>query len=120
MFSFSYAGHGSSLQYVSSRLIYRNRIKGVVFLFGCDSTRVLSSGLYSALYGAQDYYHGAQCPTVVGTLMPALDGNMDNVSANILSQWTTPSKQQIIPWTNIDRQAWVSQGTVKGKTLNSA
>ncbi|XP_023161465.2 uncharacterized protein LOC111593099 isoform X1 [Drosophila hydei] len=110
---FVYAGHGSSLQYVSSRLIYRNRIKGVVFLFGCDSTRVLSSGLYSALYGAQDYYHGAQCPTVVGTLMPALDGNMDNVSANILSQWTTPSKQQIIPWTNIDRQAWVSQGTVK-------
>ncbi|XP_023161466.2 uncharacterized protein LOC111593099 isoform X2 [Drosophila hydei] len=116
---FVYAGHGSSLQYVSSRLIYRNRIKGVVFLFGCDSTRVLSSGLYSALYGAQDYYHGAQCPTVVGTLMPALDGNMDNVSANILSQWTTPSKQQIIPWTNIDRQAWVSQGTVKALKGNN-
>ncbi|XP_017861799.1 PREDICTED: uncharacterized protein LOC108613082 isoform X1 [Drosophila arizonae] len=110
---FVYAGHGSSLQYVSSRLIYRNRIKGVIFLFGCDSTRVLSSGLYSALYGAQDYYHGALCPTVVGTLMPALDGNMDNVSANILSQWIAPAEQQIIPWASIDRAAWVSQGTVK-------
>ncbi|XP_064546091.1 uncharacterized protein Sse [Drosophila montana] len=116
---FVYAGHGSSLQYVSSRLIYRNRIKGVVFLFGCDSTRVLSSGLYSALYGAQDYYHGALCPTVVGTLMPALDGNMDNVSANMLSQWTTPANPQIIPWTNIDRQAWVSQGTVKALKGNT-
>ncbi|KAH8418257.1 hypothetical protein KR222_007200, partial [Zaprionus bogoriensis] len=111
---FVYAGHGSTLQYVSSRVIYRNRIRGVVFLFGCDSTRVMSSGLYSALYGAQDYYHGALCPTVVGTLMPALDGNMDNVSAHVLSRWNAPAHQQVIPWTHIDRSAWVSQGVVKG------
>ncbi|KAL7732514.1 hypothetical protein ACLKA6_019154 [Drosophila palustris] len=112
---FVYAGHGSTLQYVSSRVIYRNRIRGIVFLFGCDSTRVLSTGLYSALYGAQDYYHGALCPTVVGTLMPALDGNMDNVSANLLSRWLAPSNQQVMPWTQIDRAAWISQGTVKAQ-----
>ncbi|XP_034483559.1 uncharacterized protein LOC117788798 isoform X2 [Drosophila innubila] len=112
---FVYAGHGSSLQYVSSRVIYRNRIQGVVFLFGCDSTRVMSTGLYSALYGAQDYYHGALCPTVVGCLMPALDANMDYVSANLLSRWLSPANQQVIPWTQIDRAAWVSQGTVKAQ-----
>lgn len=76
---------------------------------------MLSSGLYSALYGAQDYYHGALCPTVMGTLMPALDANMDNVSANMLSQWTKPANPQIVPWTHIDRQSWISQGTVKGR-----
>ncbi|EDV96795.1 separin isoform X2 [Drosophila grimshawi] len=113
---FVYAGHGSSLQYVSGRLIYRNRIKGVVFLFGCDSTRVLSSGLYSALYGAQDYFHGALCPTVVGTLMPALDANIDNVSAHLLSQWITPANPKIIPWTHIDRVAWLSQGIVQAQS----
>lgn len=75
----------------------------------------MSTGLYSALYGAQDYYHGALCPTVVGCLMPALDGNMDYVSANLLSRWIAPANQQVIPWTNIDRAAWVSQGTVKAQ-----
>lgn len=116
---FVYAGHGSTLQYVSRRLIYRNRIRGVVFLFGCDSTRVLSSGLYSPLYGAQDYYHGALCPTVVGTLMPALDGNMDNVSAHLLSRWIAPANQQVIPWTQIDRAAWVSQGKIQPSTQDN-
>ncbi|KAH8365950.1 hypothetical protein KR093_007596, partial [Drosophila rubida] len=110
---FVYAGHGSTLQYVSSRVIYRNRIKGVVFLFGCDSTRVMSTGLYSPLYGAHDYYHGALCPTVVGTLMPALDGNMDNISTNLLSRWIAPVIGKVTPWTQIDRQAWVSEGTIK-------
>ncbi|KAH8278246.1 hypothetical protein KR044_008450, partial [Drosophila immigrans] len=110
---FVYAGHGSTLQYVSSRVIYRNRIKGVVFLFGCDSTRVMSTGLYSPLYGAHDYYHGALCPTVVGTLMPALDGNMDNVSTNLLSRWIAPLNAKVTPWTQIDRQAWVSEGVIK-------
>ncbi|XP_062132257.1 LOW QUALITY PROTEIN: uncharacterized protein LOC133842958 [Drosophila sulfurigaster albostrigata] len=110
---FVYAGHGSSLQYVSSRVIYRNRIKGVVFLFGCDSTRVMSSGLYSPLYGAHDYYHGALCPTVVGTLMPALDGNMDNIATNLLSRWIAPANGKVTPWTQIDRVPWISQGTIK-------
>ncbi|ALC43161.1 Sse [Drosophila busckii] len=112
---FVYAGHGSTLQYISSSAIYRNLIKSVAFLFGCDSVRPLPTGLHSSLYGAQDYYHGALCPTVVGTLMPALDGNMDNVSAHILSRWIAPANRKVVPWTCIDRAAWITQGTIKAQ-----
>ncbi|XP_016982951.1 separin homolog sep-1 [Drosophila rhopaloa] len=112
---FVYAGHGSGLQYVNGRTISRARVQSVVFLFGCDSTRMLSTGLYSALYGAHDYYHGAQCPSIVGTLMPALDGNMDTVSVTVLSLWLAPGNKQVIPWTQIDRVPWLKSGIIKGK-----
>ncbi|KAI8040765.1 uncharacterized protein LOC128258665 [Drosophila gunungcola] len=112
---FVYAGHGSGLQYVNGRTISRAQVCGVVFLFGCDSTRMLGTGLYSALYGAHDYYHGALCPSIVGTLMPALDGNIDTVSATALSLWLAPGTKQVIPWTQIDRVPWLKSGIIKGK-----
>ncbi|XP_017070710.1 separin isoform X2 [Drosophila eugracilis] len=112
---FVYAGHGSGLQYVNGRVICRARVRSVVFLFGCDSTRMLGTGLYSALYGAHDYYHGALCPSIVGTLMPALDGNMDTVSVTILSLWLAPGDKKVMPWTHIDRVSWLKTGIIKGK-----
>ncbi|EDW50598.1 uncharacterized protein LOC6610899 [Drosophila sechellia] len=112
---FVYAGHGSGLQYVNGRIICRARVRSVVFLFGCDSTRMLGTGLYSALYGAHDYYHGALCPSIVGTLMPALDGNMDTVSVTILSLWLAPGDNKVMPWTHIDRVSWLKNGIIKGK-----
>ncbi|KAH8351582.1 hypothetical protein KR059_008185, partial [Drosophila kikkawai] len=112
---FVYAGHGSGLQYVNASLICRARVRSVVFLFGCDSTRMLGTGLYSALYGAHDYYHGALSPSVVGTLMPALDGNMDTISVTMLSLWLAPGNKQVIPWTHIDRATWLKKGVIKGK-----
>ncbi|KAH8246210.1 hypothetical protein KR038_005207 [Drosophila bunnanda] len=112
---FVYAGHGSGLQYVNARLVCRARVRSVVFLFGCDSTRMLGTGLYSALYGAHDYYHGALCPSVVGTLMPALDGNMDTISVTVMSLWLAPGDKQVIPWTHIDRASWLKKGIIKGK-----
>ncbi|XP_017043592.1 separin isoform X2 [Drosophila ficusphila] len=111
---FVYAGHGSGLQYVNGRVICRARVRSVVFLFGCDSTRMLGTGLYSALYGAHDYYHGALCPSIVGTLMPALDGNMDTVSVTVLSLWLAPGDKQVMPWTHIDRVPWLKNGIIKG------
>ncbi|KAH8296262.1 hypothetical protein KR054_003848, partial [Drosophila jambulina] len=112
---FVYAGHGSGLQYVNARQICRARVRSVVFLFGCDSTRMLGTGLYSALYGAHDYFHGALCPSVVGTLMPALDGNMDTISMTLLSLWLAPADKQVIPWTHIDLVSWLKKGIVKGE-----
>ncbi|XP_026849106.1 separin [Drosophila persimilis] len=110
---FVYAGHGSGLQYINGRAICRARVRSVVFLFGCDSTRMLGTGLYSALYGAHDYYQGALCPTVVGTLMPALDGNMDNVSVTVLSLWLSPGNSQVMPWTHIHKMSWSKKGIIK-------
>jgi len=115
--NFRYAGHGSGLQYVNGRIICRARVRSVVFLFGCDSTRMLGTGLYSALYGAHDYYHGALCPSIVGTLMPALDGNMDTVSVTILSRWLAPGDNKVMPWTHIDRVPWLKNGIIKGNVL---
>ncbi|XP_016932095.4 uncharacterized protein Sse [Drosophila suzukii] len=115
---FVYAGHGSGLQYVNGRSICRARARSVVFLFGCDSTRMLGTGLYSALYGAHDYYHGALCPSIVGTLMPALDGNMDTVSVTVLSLWLSPGDKKVMPWTHTDRMSWLKSGIIKGKEEN--
>lgn len=115
--NFRYAGHGSGLQYVNGRIICRARVRSVVFLFGCDSTRMLGTGLYSALYGAHDYYHGALCPSIVGTLMPALDGNMDTISVTILSRWLAPGDNKVMPWTHIDRVPWLKNGIIKGNVL---
>ncbi|EDW30883.1 GL11963 [Drosophila persimilis] len=99
--------------YINGRAICRARVRSVVFLFGCDSTRMLGTGLYSALYGAHDYYQGALCPTVVGTLMPALDGNMDNVSVTVLSLWLSPGNSQVMPWTHIHKMSWSKKGIIK-------
>lgn len=114
--SSSYAGHGSGLQYVNGRQVCRSRVRSVVFLFGCDSTRMLGTGLYSAMYGPHDYYHGALGPSVVGTLMPALDGNMDSISVTLLSLWLAPGNKQVIPWTHIDRPSWLKKGVIKGRS----
>ncbi|XP_017012347.2 separin homolog sep-1 [Drosophila takahashii] len=112
---FVYAGHGSGLQYVNGKAICRARVRSVVFLFGCDSTRMMGTGLYSALYGAHDYYHGALSPSIVGTLMPALDANMDTVSVTLLSLWLAPGNKKVMPWTHIDRPSWLKNGIIKGK-----
>ncbi|KAH8379947.1 hypothetical protein KR009_008130 [Drosophila setifemur] len=116
---FVYAGHGSGLQYVNGRLICRARVRSVVFLFGCDSTRMLGTGLYSALYGAHDYYHGALCPSIVGTLMPALDANMDAVSVTVLGLWIAPGDKKVMPWSQIDRLSWIKKGIIKEKEESS-
>lgn len=55
----SYAGHGSGLQYISGRNIAKFQMHCVVFLFGCDSSRLHSNGLYSELLGPHLYYHAA-------------------------------------------------------------
>nr|AAQ72557.1 separase [Drosophila willistoni] len=112
---FVYAGHGSGLQYISGRTICRCRVEGIVFLFGCDSTKILGTGLHSALYGSHDYYHGALCPTIVGTLMPALDSNIDNISSSILSKFLAPSHRKVMPWSEIDTVTWVKKGLVQAQ-----
>lgn len=59
LFVTSYAGHGSGLQYINGRNITKQQMHSVVFLFGCDSSRLHSNGLYSELLGPHLYYQAA-------------------------------------------------------------
>ncbi|XP_075162614.1 extra spindle pole bodies like 1, separase [Haematobia irritans] len=110
-----YAGHGSGLQYITGRNIAKLQMQCVVFLFGCDSSRLHSNGLYSELWGPHLYYHAAMCPALVGTLMPCLDSFMDKVATEILSRWIAPKSPNVIPWTEVDQHAWIKGGNIKRK-----
>ncbi|XP_037939345.1 uncharacterized protein LOC119672386 [Teleopsis dalmanni] len=114
-----YAGHGSGLQYIHGKYIAKQHMNCVVFLFGCDSSRLHSNGLYSEMVGPHLYYHAAKCPTLVGTIMPALDSNMDTVASCLLSSWIAPkSWKDIIPWTSIEFPKWCKEGIIKPDTTN--
>ncbi|XP_020713893.1 separin isoform X2 [Ceratitis capitata] len=110
-----YAGHGSGLQYLNGKHIARQQMNCVVFLFGCDSSRLHSNGLYSELVGSHLYYHAAKCPTLIGTLMPGLDANMDGVATEILSRWIAPNSPSVVPWQCIDHASWIKEGVAKRK-----
>ncbi|TMW53544.1 hypothetical protein DOY81_001308 [Sarcophaga bullata] len=111
-----YAGHGSGLQYINGRKITKHQMHCVVFLFGCDSSRLHSSGLYSELVGPHLYYQAAMCPALVGTLMPGLDCNMDKIATEILSRWIAPKSTNLLPWNEIDEKAWTKEFIIKPKS----
>ncbi|XP_061395336.1 uncharacterized protein LOC133330955 [Musca vetustissima] len=111
-----YAGHGSGLQYINGRNIAKFQMHCVVFLFGCDSSRLHSNGLYSELLGPHLYYHAAMCPALVGTLMPCLDSIMDKVATEILSRWIAPKSPNTLPWNEIEVNAWVKEGIIRCKS----
>ncbi|XP_065360250.1 uncharacterized protein Sse [Calliphora vicina] len=115
-----YAGHGSGLQYINGRKITKHQMHCVVFLFGCDSSRLHSSGLYSELVGPHLYYQAAMCPALVGTLMPGLDCNMDKIATEILSRWIAPKSTNVLPWNEIDEKAWIKTFIIQPKTSSSA
>ncbi|XP_054084974.1 uncharacterized protein LOC105220867 [Zeugodacus cucurbitae] len=108
-----YAGHGSGLQYINGKHIARQEMNCVVFLFGCDSSRLHSNGLYSELVGSHLYYHAAKCPTLVGTVMPGLDANMDGVATEILSRWIAPKSDNVHAWQCIEENSWLKEGVIK-------
>uniref|UniRef100_A0A1A9VZZ7 separase n=1 Tax=Glossina brevipalpis TaxID=37001 RepID=A0A1A9VZZ7_9MUSC len=108
-----YSGHGSGLQYVNGRKITKHQLNSVVFLFGCDSSRLNTSGLYSELIGAHLYYHAAMCPAIVGTIMSGLDSNVDRVATEILSGWIAPNSADVLPWTEIEIISWMKKGIIE-------
>lgn len=55
-----FAGHGSGLQHILFRKIMKKKIKTVMFLFGCDSVRLHSTGLYSEMLGPHMYFLAAK------------------------------------------------------------
>uniref|UniRef100_A0A1B0AGA0 separase n=1 Tax=Glossina pallidipes TaxID=7398 RepID=A0A1B0AGA0_GLOPL len=110
-----YTGHGSGLQYINGRNIAKHVLRSVVFLFGCDSCRLHTTGLYSELIGAHLYYQAA-IPAIIGTIMPGLDANMDRVATEILSRWIAPNSANILPWNEVEMTSWIKKGIIKPAT----
>lgn len=92
-------------------------INAVVFLFGCDSVRLTSTGHHAEMTGSHLYYHNALCPAVIGSLVIGLDYSMDLVSCSIVSTWI-PSKQRL-HWNCVDYRAWKKEGKIKEELQNS-
>lgn len=79
----AYSGHGSGLSVLSFDSVYDLKTKAVVFLFGCASVALASSGLFSSFKGAHTYYHMGFSPAVVGFLWTVTDFHADNCSTKV-------------------------------------
>lgn len=104
---FVYCGHGSGLQMCDNN--YSLKSKAVVFLFGCGSVSLSSTGLNSQMKGSHIFYHLGGSPAVVGFLWTVSDFATDLCSSKILSAWcNSPQKKQ--HWQNIDKVLWKKKG----------
>lgn len=92
------------------------QINSVVFLFGCDSVRLTSTGHHAEMTGSHLYYHNALCPAVIGSLVIGLDYSMDLISCSIISSWI-PSKHKPY-WTSVDYRAW-KKGSIEEHPIST-
>lgn len=104
-----YCGHGNGLTLCTDN-VYNLKTKAVVFLFGCGSVALSSSGLNSEMKGAHSYYHIGWSPVVVGFLWTVTDFNTDLCSTKILSAWiNSPSNKA--HWQCLDKMMWKKNGS---------
>lgn len=106
-----YCGHGSGLQLSCCDNVYNLKTKAIVFLFGCGSTALTSTGLNSELTGAHVYYHIGWSPVVIGFLWTVTDFNTDLCSTKLLSAWCS-STQSKAHWQCIDKATWKKNGNL--------
>lgn len=111
-----YCGHGSGLQLALCDNVYKLKTKAVVFLFGCGSVSLTSTGLYSDLKGAHVFYHMGWSPVCIGFLWTVTDFNTDFCSSKILSAWCN-STQTKAHWQCIDKVIWKKNGNLGKETL---
>uniref|UniRef100_A0A182SNQ3 separase n=1 Tax=Anopheles maculatus TaxID=74869 RepID=A0A182SNQ3_9DIPT len=82
-----YNGHGSGLQFMNGEALLQHDINCVTFLFGCDSVRLYSNGLFTEMTGTHMYYNAAHCPTVIGALWVLTDLFTDIYSMLLVGNW---------------------------------
>ncbi|KAG5675142.1 hypothetical protein PVAND_005070 [Polypedilum vanderplanki] len=104
-----YSGHGSGINYSITNM-YHLKSKAIVFLFGCGSTSLFSTGLNSEMKGAHIYYHIGNAPTVIGFLYTVSDFPTDLCTTKILSSWIRTSAKP--HWQLIDRTQWKKNGNL--------
>lgn len=52
-----YSGHGSGQQFLNPETIHEQKVNSVVFLFGCESVKLVSYGRSSEMIGIHLFYH---------------------------------------------------------------
>lgn len=78
-----YCGHGSGLQYIKSTVIVEQQLDCIIFLVGCNSTRMESNGHNIPMSGTHVSYHIGQCPTILGMNTIVTDYEADVMTATI-------------------------------------
>ncbi|XP_018575922.1 separin [Anoplophora glabripennis] len=101
---FSYNGHGSGSHLLSLDKIQRSRVKAVVLLFGCGSTKINRMDPQVEMYGPYHMYLIARCPCMVGMLWEVTDLDTDILTTEFMSQWI-PSKAPV-HWRYVDKSKW--------------
>ncbi|XP_052890883.1 separin isoform X2 [Anopheles moucheti] len=82
-----YNGHGSGLQFMNGETLLQCDVNCVTFLFGCESVRLYSNGLFTEMTGTHMYYNAAHCPTVIGALWVLTDMFTDIYSMLLVGNW---------------------------------
>lgn len=107
----AYCGHGSGLHLSCYENVYNLKTKAIVFLFGCSSVALSSTGLNSEMKGAHVYYHMGWSPAVIGFLWSVTDFNTDYCSSKLLSAWCNPLQAKA-HWQCIDKLTWRKNGNL--------
>ncbi|XP_050088595.1 uncharacterized protein LOC126572918 [Anopheles aquasalis] len=89
-----YNGHGSGMQFAHGETLMQCDINCVTFLFGCDSVRLYSNGLFTEMSGSHLYYNAAGCPAVIGALWILTDMYTDIFSMLLVGNWIPSTNPQ--------------------------
>ncbi|ETN60308.1 hypothetical protein AND_008059 [Anopheles darlingi] len=89
-----YNGHGSGMQFLHGETLMQRNINCVTFLFGCDSVRLYSNGLFTEMCGSHLYYNAAHCPAVIGALWVLTDLYTDIYSMLLVGNWMPSTNPQ--------------------------
>ncbi|CAH0552002.1 unnamed protein product [Brassicogethes aeneus] len=101
---FSYNGHGSGSQHMTTERIQNVHVKAIVLLFGCSSTKIERLGSQLGYHAKYYNYLMARCPSVVGMLWEVMDIDTDVITTEFLSQWI-PSDAPI-HWKHVNKTKW--------------
>ncbi|XP_053679521.1 uncharacterized protein LOC128730493 [Anopheles nili] len=117
-----YNGHGSGLQFMNGESLMQRDINCVTFLFGCDSVRLHSNGLFTEMTGSHLYYGSARCPAVIGALWVLTDLFTDIYSMLLVGNWipSTNSKYDKKKICSLDMVAFKECNWQFNKTSSSA
>ncbi|XP_012280741.1 separin isoform X2 [Orussus abietinus] len=108
-----YNGHGSGIQYLSGEKIEKLRVRAIVLLFGCSSTKLIPIGGRFPPYGVSNQYLAACSPCILGMLWEVTDIDVDKMTASFVSNWI-PAPLNARPWTDVIVNEWCN-GNLKFK-----
>lgn len=93
---FVYSGHGSSLQFFSSKEFEQMKHDCIMMLFGCESIAMKPNGSILEASCSTYTYFNSGCPAVLGAITIVTDVWIDLITIILLTRWT-PSTNKTHP-----------------------